>query len=86
MNYDYNCGIFPADNVGIEYEVPDDGKREQLKIQRNYNLYITCANQVPSPIYFSDLIKYGPYSVVISYGKFLKINFYYLGFLMLGLF
>ena len=36
MNYDYNCGIFPADNVGIEYEVPDDGKREQLKIQRNY--------------------------------------------------
>ena len=86
MSYDYNCGIFPADNVGIEYEVPDDGKREQLKIQRNYNLYITCANQVPAPIYFSDLIKYGPYSVVISNGKFLNFNFYFLGFLIFGLF
>ena len=86
MSYDTNCGIFPADNVGIEYEIPDDGKREQLKIQRNYNLYITCTNQLPAPIYYSDLIKYGPYSVVISNGKFLKFNFIYLVLLIIGLF
>ena len=86
MSYDYNCGTFPADNNGIEYEVPDNGKREPLKIQRKYNLFITCANQVPSPIYFSDLIMFGPYSVVVTNGIFLKVNFYTIFILALILF
>ena len=57
MSYDYNCGIFPADNVGIEYEVPDDGKREQYHyevVPLKYNTYEVLYSVMDNGVIFRD--------------------------------
>ena len=56
------CGIFSGDNIGLTYEIPTN-KSINLENEQSYDLFLMCTYQVPSPYFFTDVIKYNTFKV-----------------------
>ena len=46
------CGVMRLNRETKNYEVPSD-KKEELRKNKIYNMYVSCTNVVPAPLYFS---------------------------------
>ena len=68
------CGIFSGDNIGLTYEIPSN-KSINLENEQSYDLYLMCTYQVPSPYFFTDVIKYNTFKVT-SKIFYINIPFY----------
>ena len=45
------CGVMRLNRETTNYEVPSD-KKEELRKNKIYNMYVSCTNVVPAPLYF----------------------------------
>lgn len=50
------CGVMRLNRETKNYEVPSD-KKEELRKNKIYNMYVSCTNVVPAPLYFSPVLE-----------------------------